>query len=186
MTSFRSQYINSYWDRICGWCRGPPAVGHPQQLWRSRCALRFCGAATDRTDRASPTCHRRAKAIAMARVPRGPYWPASSPCDAQLAPVAQLDRAPDYESGGRRFESFRARQILPQNEILIEDVREPAHRLPFRVRAMSEMMIREAQSHAEPLVANVDPVAGRRGAFHGGRKRPRWRRPSEDGGYPTG
>src|SRR5450830_1190095 len=24
-------------------------------------------------------------------------------------PVAQLDRAPDYESGGRRFESFRAR-----------------------------------------------------------------------------
>jgi hypothetical protein len=27
------------------------------------------------------------------------------------APVAQLDRAPDYESGGRRFESFRARQF---------------------------------------------------------------------------
>ena len=25
------------------------------------------------------------------------------------APVAQLDRAPDYESGGRRFESFRVR-----------------------------------------------------------------------------
>ncbi len=24
-----------------------------------------------------------------------------------LAPVAQLDRAPDYESGGRRFESCR-------------------------------------------------------------------------------
>ena len=33
------------------------------------------------------------------------------PCDAQQAPVAQLDRAPDYESGGRRFESFRARQL---------------------------------------------------------------------------
>src|SRR5262245_50608458 len=29
----------------------------------------------------------------------------------QLAPVAQLDRAPDYESGGRRFESFRARHF---------------------------------------------------------------------------
>ena len=28
------------------------------------------------------------------------------------APVAQLDRVPDYESGGRRFESSRARQIL--------------------------------------------------------------------------
>jgi hypothetical protein len=27
------------------------------------------------------------------------------------APVAQLDRAPDYESGGQRFESFRARHF---------------------------------------------------------------------------
>src|SRR5581483_9244975 len=26
------------------------------------------------------------------------------------APVAQLDRAPDYESGGQEFESLRARQ----------------------------------------------------------------------------
>ena len=29
---------------------------------------------------------------------------------AQPAPVAQLDRAPDYESGGQEFESLRARQ----------------------------------------------------------------------------
>ena len=29
------------------------------------------------------------------------------------APVAQLDRAPDYESGGQEFESLRARQIPP-------------------------------------------------------------------------
>src|SRR5215510_15816067 len=28
------------------------------------------------------------------------------------APVAQLDRAPDYESGGQEFESLRARQQL--------------------------------------------------------------------------
>ena len=28
------------------------------------------------------------------------------------APVAQLDRAPDYESGGQRFESFRVRHIF--------------------------------------------------------------------------
>ncbi len=28
-----------------------------------------------------------------------------------FAPVAQLDRVPGYEPGGRRFESFRARQI---------------------------------------------------------------------------
>ena len=27
------------------------------------------------------------------------------------APVAQLDRAPDYESGGREFESLRARHF---------------------------------------------------------------------------
>ena len=30
----------------------------------------------------------------------------------QCAPVAQLDRAPDYESGGQEFESLRARQHL--------------------------------------------------------------------------
>src|ERR1700731_1345030 len=30
---------------------------------------------------------------------------------AKNAPVAQLDRAPDYESGGQEFESLRARQI---------------------------------------------------------------------------
>src|SRR6478752_6156222 len=28
------------------------------------------------------------------------------------APVAQLDRAPDYESGGQEFESLRARHFL--------------------------------------------------------------------------
>jgi EAL domain-containing protein (putative c-di-GMP-specific phosphodiesterase class I) len=32
-------------------------------------------------------------------------------CDAH-APVAQLDRAPDYESGGQEFESLRARHLL--------------------------------------------------------------------------
>ena len=32
------------------------------------------------------------------------------------APVAQLDRAPDYESGGRTFESFRERQKKPEGE----------------------------------------------------------------------
>jgi hypothetical protein len=34
------------------------------------------------------------------------------PCSTSWhAPVAQLDRARDYESRGQRFESFRARQI---------------------------------------------------------------------------
>lgn len=32
----------------------------------------------------------------------------------EKAPVAQLDRVPGYELGGRRFESFRARQITKQ------------------------------------------------------------------------
>ena len=55
----------------------------------------------------------------------GPRWRMSEGCVAgrvplcravlpvtwACAPVAQLDRAPDYESGGRRFESFRARHF---------------------------------------------------------------------------
>lgn len=28
------------------------------------------------------------------------------------APVAQLDRAPDYESGGQEFESLRVRHLI--------------------------------------------------------------------------
>jgi hypothetical protein len=30
----------------------------------------------------------------------------------RIAPVAQLDRAPGYEPGGREFESLRARQSI--------------------------------------------------------------------------
>src|SRR5207249_2506125 len=37
--------------------------------------------------------------------------PEHFPRDAQDAPVAQLDRAPDYESGGQEFESLRARHF---------------------------------------------------------------------------
>ena len=35
-----------------------------------------------------------------------------------FAPVAQLDRVPDFESVGRRFESCRAHQIHHSNNIL--------------------------------------------------------------------
>ena len=35
----------------------------------------------------------------------------SAPCSGQ-APVAQLDRAPDYESGGQEFESLRVRHFF--------------------------------------------------------------------------
>src|SRR5690606_8074768 len=38
-------------------------------------------------------------------------------CSARQAPVAQLDRAPDYESGGRTFESFRARHLISKTVI---------------------------------------------------------------------
>jgi hypothetical protein len=34
------------------------------------------------------------------------------------APVAQLDRAPDYESGGQEFESLRARQIFRLSQLV--------------------------------------------------------------------
>jgi hypothetical protein len=36
------------------------------------------------------------------------------------APVAQLDRAPDYESGGQEFESLRARHYLIDGVAAIE------------------------------------------------------------------
>src|SRR5580658_5021647 len=41
----------------------------------------------------------------MARAANG-HFPAR-----RAAPVAQLDRAPDYESGGQEFESLRARHL---------------------------------------------------------------------------
>ena len=45
----------------------------------------------------------RSAPVALAAAPGylPPHW---------TAPVAQLDRAPDYESGGQEFESLRARQ----------------------------------------------------------------------------
>src|SRR5262249_6069988 len=64
-------------------------------------------------------CHRGPEPIAI----RAPGPRPGFPRIAQ-APVAQLDRAPDYESGGRRFESFRARQITSDG---------PRNRLRFRV-----------------------------------------------------
>jgi hypothetical protein len=42
----------------------------------------------------------------LTRTHPGPLRPK---CTSENAPVAQLDRAPDYESGGQEFESLRAR-----------------------------------------------------------------------------
>src|SRR5271154_1811963 len=46
---------------------------------------------------------------------------------AQPAPVAQLDRAPDYESGGQEFESLRARHHLAIFGRIIES--HPIHQI---------------------------------------------------------
>ena len=57
----------------------------------------------------SLSCQPRTEAIAMRPQPR---LDRHARCRRKLdAPVAQLDRAPDYESGGRTFESFRARHF---------------------------------------------------------------------------
>jgi hypothetical protein len=48
-----------------------------------------------------PDCTRQKRALR-------PEMPAKN------APVAQLDRAPDYESGGQEFESLRARHFSRQ------------------------------------------------------------------------
>ena len=46
-------------------------------------------------------------------------WGCSATSRRLTAPVAQLDRAPDYEFGGWRFESFRARQRM-QSQLLVD------------------------------------------------------------------
>ena len=48
---------------------------------------------------------------------------------AKDALVAQLDRAPDYESGGREFESSRARHFFKLPDI------QPAHRITAQTGA---------------------------------------------------
>ena len=42
----------------------------------------------------------------------GQYWSDAGPKDRNIARVAQLNRAPVYETGGRRFESCLERQFL--------------------------------------------------------------------------
>jgi hypothetical protein len=46
------------------------------------------------------------------------------------APVAQLDRAPGYEPGGREFESLRARQLIKNLSLAAEG---PLSNIPGRV-----------------------------------------------------
>src|SRR3982074_841766 len=67
----------------------------------------------------SGACQARPEPVAMARIRDLSVFrmhaasaaPAALQCLAKNAPVAQLDRAPDYESGGQEFESLRARHF---------------------------------------------------------------------------
>ena len=53
----------------------------------------------------------------LPRFGRAVYFPPNARRSrAACAPVAQLDRASDYESEGRTFESFRARHFVPNME----------------------------------------------------------------------
>ena len=55
----------------------------------------------------------------------------------QCAPVAQLDRAPDYESGGQRFESFRARQLFLAHKLRADHERLAEQALDQRIGAVA-------------------------------------------------
>src|SRR5262245_47010896 len=82
--------------------------GSPSRTARSSCAPAATNGRARRALRAlGPPCHCSVKPIAMR-----PFPAVGGSRAKRSAPVAQLDRAPDYESGGRRFESFRARQDL--------------------------------------------------------------------------
>ena len=90
--------------------RAQPSLG------ASRCAActPFAFPPASRCAARCQPCQCGPKPIARARSrPRGPEHLLAR--TAQDAPVAQLDRAPDYESGGQEFESLRARQ---QNQLL--------------------------------------------------------------------
>ena len=89
--------------------RAQPSLG------ASRCAActPFAFPPASRCAARCQPCQCGPKPIARARSrPRGPEHLLAR--TAQDAPVAQLDRAPDYESGGQEFESLRARQ---QNQV---------------------------------------------------------------------
>ena len=66
----------------------------------------------------------------------------------KAAPVAQLDRAPDFESVGRRFESCRARQ--PFRELLSVALPVPSRRKPGSGGSKGEL---SQESREDPALA---------------------------------
>src|SRR5262249_5519677 len=69
------------------------------------------GRAVNATHKRRRTCQQEPNPIGRSAFPSALPPREHFPRDAQDAPVAQLDRAPDYESGGQEFESLRARQL---------------------------------------------------------------------------
>ena len=95
---------------------------------RRNCALgrRRLGAPQTRVRRT----RRRADALPRRKIAYS-YAPLPGHPEAK-APVAQLDRAPDYESGGQEFESLRARQKHPAAQLISRRVgNRPRLKLPF-------------------------------------------------------
>ena len=114
----------------------------------------------------------------------------SRPCrfPAISAPVAQLDRVPDYESGCRRFESFRARHFRPTagpdaiaaapqpvdaNRLLLRRVGPTRRYSRGRPRQLTRASSRRGPINDRPvapalaaqLAALVDQARGAQGAF---------------------
>ena len=85
--------------------------------------------------------------------PRGPIF-------SENAPVAQLDRASDYESEGRTFESFRARHF-PQKEIAVPAPREKIAR-GGRYQVIGTQQFIVADFPAAPLVVPRPVHRGKR------------------------
>ncbi len=113
----------------------PPATGRcppPSLARRSPCALPRPPRAVEKQGFEEPQASRSGTAasrrsimapasrIALRCVQQIAGWPLPQRprllrAALQCAPVAQLDRASDYESEGRTFESFRARHFRPTN-----------------------------------------------------------------------
>ena len=73
---------------------------------------------------------------------------------AKKAPVAQLDRAPDYESGGRTFESFRARHLQNCEYWGSHFDQQPSHvlRSPCSARLRAREQVDMGSLHQWPLL----------------------------------